>query len=55
MRHVSDKFVEKIETHIFVYNVFRKSCLLLDNVEEHCRAGQATDENMTHMHCMLDT
>jgi hypothetical protein len=22
--------------------------------EKYCRAGQATDDNMTHAHCMLD-
>jgi hypothetical protein len=22
---------------------------------EHCRAGQATDDNVVHAHCMLDT
>jgi len=24
-------------------------------VEKYCRAGQATDDNMVHAHCMLDT
>ena len=24
-------------------------------VEKHCTAGQATDDNMAHAHCMLDT
>jgi len=28
---------------------------LLDNVEKLCTAGQATDDNMAHVHCMLDT
>jgi hypothetical protein len=28
---------------------------LLDYVEQYCRAGHATDENMAHAHCMLDT
>jgi len=23
--------------------------------EKYCTAGQATDENMAHAHCMLDT
>ena len=23
--------------------------------KKYCRAGQATDDNMTHAHCMLDT
>jgi len=34
---------------------FLKSCRLWDNVEKYCRAGQATDGNMAHAHCMLDT
>jgi len=38
MGHVSDKFVKKIETYIFVYSDFRNSCLLLDDVEKHCTA-----------------
>jgi hypothetical protein len=24
-------------------------------VEKYCRAGQATDDNIAHAHCMLDT
>ena len=32
----------------------RKACLLRDNVEKYCTAGQATDDNMVHAHCMLD-
>jgi hypothetical protein len=24
-------------------------------VKKYCRAGQATDDNMAHAHCMLDT
>jgi len=50
------KFVKKIETHFVFSNFFffRKSCLLWD-VEKWCRAGQATDGNMAHAHCMLDT
>jgi len=24
-------------------------------VEKYCRAGQATDDNMTHAHCVLHT
>jgi len=33
---------------------FRKSCHLWNNVEKYCRAWQATDDNMAHVHCMLD-
>jgi hypothetical protein len=25
------------------------------DVEKYCTAGQATDDNMVHAHCMLDT
>ena len=50
------KFVEKIETHILrsITFFFRKSCRLWYNVEKYCTAGQATDNNMAHAHCMLD-
>jgi len=56
MKDVSDKFVEKIKTH-FSSSVtfFRKPCLLWDHAEKFCRAGQATDDNMAHAHCMLHT
>ena len=33
---------------------FRKSCRLRDSLENSCRAGQATDDNMAHAHCMPD-
>jgi len=49
------KVVKKVKTHISSSEtVFRKSCRLWDNVEKYCRAGQATDDNMAHAHCMLD-
>jgi hypothetical protein len=32
----------------------RKSCRLWDNAEKYCRVGQAIDDNMAHVHCMLD-
>jgi len=51
------KVVEKIKTHV-LYTVtifFRKSCRLGDNVDKYCGAGQATDDNMAHANCMLDT
>jgi len=43
-------------TH-FMFNFFfsfRKSCNLCDKVEKSCRAGQVTDDNIAHAHCMLD-
>jgi len=29
--------------------------LFLYNVDKFCRAGQTTDDNMAHTHCMLGT
>jgi len=50
-----DQIVEKIETHILCsVTFFRKSCCVWDNVEEYCRTGQATDENMAiHITCWI--
>jgi len=50
------KVVEKMKTHRFCVQELcsRNSCCLWENLEKYDRAGQATDENMTHEHCMLD-
>jgi len=50
------KVLEKIKTRV-VFNgfFFRKSCRFLDNVEKFCTAKQATDDNMAHPHCTMDT
>jgi hypothetical protein len=56
MRNVSDKHCrESQNTHFVFSNFFRKPCRLRDNVQKYCRAGQATDDNMTHAHGTLDT
>jgi len=47
------KVTEKITTHML--RSIRKSCLSWDNVEKCRKAGQGTDDNMAHAHCMLDT
>jgi len=45
--------VEEIKTNILCSKYFyRKSCCLWDNVEKWCTAGQATDDNTAHAHCM---
>jgi len=54
------KFVEEIKnTHIlfsnYFFSFFRKSYRVGDNVEKYCTAGQATDDNRAHAHCILDT
>ena len=46
---------ENQNIHFVFSNFFQESCRLWDNVEKYCRAGQATDDNMVHAHCMLDT
>jgi hypothetical protein len=58
MRNVSDKNCrEKIKIHILcsLTFFFRKSSRLWENVEKYFWAGQDTDDNMAHAHCMLDT
>jgi hypothetical protein len=56
MRSVSDKScTENQNTQFILCNFSRKSCRLEDNVEKYCGAGQATDDNMAHAHCMVDT
>jgi hypothetical protein len=41
--------------YIYIYFFFFKSCRMWDDVEKHCRAGQATDEDVAHAHCILET
>ena len=54
LKNASDKDVQKIEIDILYLVVFfKKSCLLWDNVEKYRTAGQATDDNKAHAHCML--
>ena len=56
MWHVSDKFVNKIKTHVSC----SKTCFLNRAAYEKMwrnivRVGHATDDNMVHAHCMLDS
>jgi hypothetical protein len=47
VRHISDKALKKITTHILCPKTFvRKSCLIADNVGKYCRGKQAIDDNM---------
>jgi len=57
MINVSDKSCRENQSTHFVFGYFfwLKSCHLCDNVENYCRTGQATDDNVTLAHCMLDT
>jgi len=57
MKNISYESYTETQNTYYTFNNFfsRKSCLLWDNMEKCCRAGQATDDNMAHAHCMLDT
>ena len=60
MRNFSFKNCTEDQNTNFIFNIyifffFRKSCRLWDNVEKYCRVGQATDDNIAHAHCILDT
>jgi len=60
MRNISDKSCSKNQNTHFMFNppplflALQKSCCLQDNVEKYRRARQATDDNMAHVHCILD-
>ena len=56
MRNVSYKICRENQNTYFVFIFFfRKSSRLWDNVEKYCGAGQATDDNMVHAHCLWIT
>ena len=56
MRNISDKGCIENQNTLFAHNYFLlKSYRLWDNVGEHCRAWQGTDEKTEHAHCVLDT
>jgi len=48
--------LEEFKTRILCLTTFffLKSCSLRGSVEKYCRAGEATDDNMAHAHCILD-
>ena len=55
MRYVLDtRCGENGNTHFMFNNFFPENLTFYENVEKYCRAGQATDGNMAHAHCMLD-
>jgi len=56
LRNVPDKICrENKNTHFMFNNVFRKSCRLCEHVGKYFRAGMATNDNMAHAHCMLNS
>jgi hypothetical protein len=56
MRNVSMKAAKKTEAHILCSKTFfPKIVPFLDNVENYCTVGQATDDNMAQANFFLDT
>ena len=49
------KVVEKIKTHILCSVIFENLTVYEIMWKNYCRAGQATDDNIAHANCMLDT
>ena len=50
------KVGERIRTHIswsVTVFFFENRAVFLDNVEKYCRARQATDDKMVHVHCCI--
>jgi hypothetical protein len=48
------KVVEKKHTLTLSNFSFFGNCAVYENVEKYCKAGQATDDNMAHAHCVLN-
>jgi hypothetical protein len=46
---------EEIKTHIIGSNFFLYPAVYEIMWKKYCRAMKATDDNMSHAHCMLDT
>jgi hypothetical protein len=56
MRNIWDKSCRENQNKYFMFkNFFPENRAVEENVEIYCRAGQATDNNMVHAHCMLAT
>jgi hypothetical protein len=49
------KVVEKIKTHILCPITLKNRAVCEIMWKKYCGAGQATDDNMAHAHCMVST
>jgi len=49
------KIVEKVKTHISCSVFFLFNCAVYEIMWKNIVVGQAADDNMVHVHCMLDT
>ena len=54
MRNLSERSCRETQNTHFIFNNFFLKNRAGDNVEKYCRAGEATDDNTAHVHCMLD-
>jgi len=55
MRNFTDETCrENQNTHFIFDNFFPENRAVCDNVEKYCTTGQATDDNMTQVLCVLD-
>jgi len=52
MRNVSDRICRENQNKFCVWQLFSENFAVY--VEKYCRARQATDDIMVHVHCMLD-
>jgi len=55
MRNVSDKSVEERKTHFLFSNFFLKSYFCEKMWKNFVEPDNATEDNMAHAYCMLDT
>jgi len=55
MRNVSQQSCRENQNAHFLFNNIKKTRCLWNHVEKYCTARQATDDNMAHEYCMLDT
>jgi hypothetical protein len=49
------KVVQKTKAPFYVQLGIFENRAVYETVQKYCRAGQATDDNTAHAHCMLDT
>jgi hypothetical protein len=50
--NISDTICRENQNTHLIFNNFLENCA---SVEKYCRPELATDKNMAHAHCMLDT
>jgi len=56
MRSISEENFRENQNTYFTFNNFFQGLIIYEIMwEKYCTAGQATDDNMAHAHCMLDT